>query len=315
MKSIIHKASLFIIVAIIALISCNRDEIFEREQYKAVVALLSDDGFNIFAEELEFSEDGVDGYIAASCGGVKPTTEAIDINIIEDEALLKHYNVSNFDTDADRYAQYLNSSRYDVDSYKITIPAGERNARMHIKLRTEGLSPDTLYLIPFRVETFSAYEFSPRKNTVLYRIYLKNRFASTKDGDGATMYNHRGKRGATNTMMQKKVFPVGRDEVRIMAGIKEFKAEEESISRWSLLIKVEDDGKVIIEPWDKSQFGMKVTQVDGDEDFPNNFTIFDDGYNKYKTFLLRYDYVDPDDGATYQMSEELRVPYNEREDY
>lgn len=315
MKSVIHKFPLFIIIFILVFVSCNRDEIFEREQYKAVVALLSDDGFNIFAEELKFSEDGVDGYIAASCGGVKPTIEDIDINIIEDEGLLEKYNVSNFDTDADRYAQYLSSDRYEINSHKITIPAGERSARMHIKLRTEGLSPDTVYLIPFRVKSFSAYEFSPRKNTVLYRIYLKNQFASTKDGDGATMYNHRGKRGPTNTMMQKKVFPVADNAVRIMAGIKEFKAEEESINKWSLRIEVGEDGKLSIEPWDKSQFGLNITQIDGDEDFPNKFMIEDDGYKKHKTFLLRYDYVDPDDGVSYEMSEELRIPYTEKDEY
>lgn len=306
---------LLVVILVFAMASCNRDEIFEREQYKVVVALLSDDGFNIFAEELKFSEDGVDGYIAASCGGVLPTTEPINISIVEDANLLSSYNVSNFDTDANRYALYLDADRYEVSEHSITIPAGERTGRMKIHMRTAGLSPDSVYFIPFKVNTFSAYEFNPKKNTVLYRLYLKNYYASTKDGDGATVYNHRGKKGMTNTMMQKKVFPSAVNEVRIMAGIKEFQKEEVLIDKWSLRLIVGEDNKVTILPWNTSEFGMKVTQVDGDEDYPNVFRIVNDGYNTYKTFLLRYSYIDPDDGKTYQMSEELRLSFNEKDEY
>ncbi|MDD4591663.1 MAG: DUF4361 domain-containing protein [Parabacteroides sp.] len=306
---------LLISLLVFILSSCDRDEIFNREQYKVVVALLSDDGFNIFPEELPFSEVGVDGYIAASCGGVLPTTEPINISIVEDENLLSSYNVSNFDTDVDRYALYLNPSRYQIEKHSITIAAGERIGRMHILLHTAGLSPDSVYFIPFRVNSFSAYEFNPKKNTVLYRLYLKNKYASTMDGDGATIYNHRGKRGLTNTMMQKKVFPTAHNEVRIMAGIKEFQKDEALIDKWSIRLVMDEDGNVAILPWNVSEYGMKVTQIDGNPDFPNTFRIVNDGYNTYKTFLLRYNYIDPDDGNTYEMSEELRLMFNEKEAY
>lgn len=229
MKYIKYTNLLFVTLLIFILLSCNRDEIFEREQYKPVVALLSDDGFNIFSEELDFSEE-VDGYIAASCGGVLPTTQSIDISIVEDKNLLSSYNNSNFDTDAERYALSMSSDRYVIDKHSITIPAGERTGRMHIRMRTTGLSPDSVYMIPFKVNNFSAYEFNPKKATVLYRLFLKNFYASTKDGDGATIYSQRGKRGFTNTMVQKKVFPVGSNEVRIMAGIKEFEKRKRQLT-------------------------------------------------------------------------------------
>lgn len=294
---------------------CDRDHIFEREQYKVVVALLSDDGFNIFPEELSFSEEFVDGYIAASCGGSLSTTEPINIDIVEDESLLSSYNVSNFDTDADRYALHLNRDRYNIEKQSITIPAGERTGRMHIRLNVAGLSPDSVYVIPFKANSFSAYELNSNKNSVLYRIFLKNKYASTMDGDGATIYNQRGKRGLTNTMVQKKVFPTGVNEVRILAGIKEFQKDEKLINQWSIRLVVDDKNNVTILPWNNSEFGMKVTQIDGDPDFPNTFSIVNDGYNSYKTFLLRYNYIDPDNGNSYEMSEELRFAFNEKEEY
>ena len=55
----INVASVIFLLMII-LLSCNRDEIFEREQYKVVIAMLSDDGFNIFSEEQEFSDELID---------------------------------------------------------------------------------------------------------------------------------------------------------------------------------------------------------------------------------------------------------------
>lgn len=313
MKHINFYQLFLIFVLISIMLSCDRDELFEREQYKVVTALLSEDGFNIFSEELEFSEDGVDGYIAASCGGVLPTTEPINIDIQEDESLLLSYNISNFDTDAQRYALYLSKDRYVIDEHKITIPTGERTGRMHIRIRTAGLSPDSIYMIPFRVNAFSAYEFNAEKNTVLYRLYFKNYYASTMDGDGSTIYNHRGRRGATNTMVQKKVFPVAPNQVRIMAGIKEFQADEALIDKWSIRLTVDEDNRVSIEPWN-TKFGTTITQIDGDAEYPNAFSIVDDGYNTYKTFLLRYDYLDPDDGQTYEMREELRLAFNENEE-
>jgi hypothetical protein len=45
--------------------------------------------------------------------------------------------------------------------------------------------------------------------------------------------------------------------------------------------------------------------VEDDPDFPNIFKIEDDGYRKYNTFLLRYNYKVG--GTTYQMKEELRI--------
>jgi hypothetical protein len=313
MKPIKFIQLLFFFALVSVLLSCNRDEIFEREQYKVVTALLSDDGFNIFSEELKFSDEAVDGYIAASCGGVLPTTEAININIVEDAALLRSYNLSNFDTDATRYSLYLSGDRYEIDKKSITIPAGERTGRMHIRLRTAGLSPDSVYMIPLRVSDFSAYEFNPKKNTILYRLYLKNKYASTKDGEGSTIYSHRGKKGATNTMMNKEVFPVGSNQIRFMAGNKPFEKKEALIQKWSVRVTVNDDNSLTVEPW-STLFGTSITQVDGDEEYPNVFQIVDNGYNTYKTFLLRYDYVDPDDGNTYEMKEELRLAFNEREE-
>ncbi|MDR2956311.1 MAG: DUF4361 domain-containing protein [Prevotella sp.] len=320
MKYIKFINPLFFAILVLAMLSCDRDEIFDREQYKNVVALLSDDGFNIFMEELPFSEDGVDAYIAANCGGSLATTEPIEMKIIEDPSLLNNFNLSSYDTDVQKYANYLAADRYSINNSTITIPAGERSGRMKIEIRTAGLSPDSLYFIPFRVSSFSNYEVNPNKGTVMLQLFLKNYYATTKTTSpgklGYTTYSHRGVKGSTNTMISKSVFPIGANEVRIYAGIKTYQTtdSEKTIRQWSLKLVVGEDNKVTILPWDSSQNGVKVTPVDGDPDYPNIFKIEDTGFKTYKTFLIRYDYVDPDDGNTYAMKEELRLEFDENDE-
>jgi hypothetical protein len=292
--------------------SCDRDEIFEREQYKHVVALLGEGNFNIFAEEHDLGEEVSTGYVAASCGGSLPITEPVTIRLQEAPEVLQRYNTGNYDLDVDRYAHYLSPDRYTVPEHQITIPAGERSGRMKIFIRAGGLSPDSVYFIPFRVVSQSAYETNPVKNTVLYRVYMKNFYATTKS---PVAWQHRGIRSENgvemNTMMQKEVFPVSGNEVRIFAGNAIFEAVETTIIRWAVRLTVADDGRVTVRPWDTSMYGMKVTQIDGDPEYPNVFRITDDGYRTWKTFLLHYEYYSPDDGITYRMKEELRLAYTE----
>lgn len=305
-----------IIVFMIALNACDRDEIFEREQYKHVIALLSDGAFNIFAEEHDPVDGDIDGYtegyIAASCGGSLPTTETVTLDLAEDPDLLWQYNNNNFATESYKYARYLSTDRYEIEDPIIVIPQGERNGRMKIRVRAANLSPDSVYLIPFRVTQCSAYELNANKSTVLYRVYLKNFWASAKS---IPVYSHRGLKmeiGTTNpvnTMITKQVFPVSGNEVRIFTGNKIISEPTmELIERWAMRLSIDADGKVTINPWSKTRFGMKITQVDGDLDYPNVFRLIDNGYGKiYKTFLLCYDYVDPDVGVTYRMKEELKI--------
>ena len=64
-------------------------------------------------------------------------------------------------------------------------------ALLPIKIRPEGLSPDSLYMIPLKLTGVSAYEINPKKSRVLYQIVLENDFASEKDN---TLMSMRGTR-------------------------------------------------------------------------------------------------------------------------
>ena len=314
---------LFTITVVIATLSaCNRDEIFEREQYKHVVSLISEtEGiFNIFSEEHDASAKGdaegyTEGYIAASVGGTLLTTQPITLNLAEDASLLELYNNSNYGAESFQNAHYLSEDRYSINEHIINIPAGERTGSMKIRLRADGLSPDSVYFIPLRVVKCSAYELNIPKSAVLYQIHLKNFWASTAAYN--FQYNHLGIRYeqgsdvAISSMMMKHVHPVSANEVRIFAGIQPFEKRLDRIEEWAMRLTMDDDGNVTITPWGKnSRFALNVTQIDGDEDYPNVFRLIDDGWgNIFKTFLLCYEYVDRSNGVTYRMQEELRIEH------
>jgi hypothetical protein len=283
--------------------SCNEDKLFEGELYKKVFALVSTDDYNIFTvvHDLDFPESV--GYVAASVGGTNPTETDINVTLVQDVELFNNYNKDNFDMDAAKFAHLLSPGKYDIDNYNFTIPAGEKSGRMKIRIRPDGLSPDSVYFISLKVDAFSAYEVNPEKSDILYRVMIRNQYATQET---TTNYSLRGFLNNVQIPGIKPMHPISRNKVRIMAGTIPFQSEIAIINESAILLEIDDDDSVHI----SSYKDMKVEQVDGDPDFPNIFKIERDDYGKqFKTFLLNYKYTV---GSTVnQMKEELRLEYKE----
>jgi hypothetical protein len=309
------KVKYLIILLIVAatVCSCDRDKLFEREQYKKVFALLrsnnfSTNMFNIFAEVHELDSTASQGYLSAVVGGTHPTEKDIKIAIVEDEELFSTYNITNYGEENTQglYARRLPRDMYDVPSYHITIRAGERYGLMDIKVRPNGLSPDSVYFIPFRVDRYSSYELNIDRDAILYRVFIKNFYATNRS---ATYYNLRYKKDGVNGMGTKQVVPVRNNSVRIMAGDLPYAAQSDTLNHGAMVLAVAEDNHVKISAWND----LILFQYDDDPDYPNIFFIYDDGFKKYKTFLLRYDYIY--EGVLYEMKEELRLEYREGINY
>jgi hypothetical protein len=289
---------MMILVFLLGTVSCNEDEIFEREQYKVVFALVSDDDHNIFNVVHDLDETESTGYVSASCGGTNPTDRDISVTLVQDVVPFDQYNKDNFDVETAKFAQYLPSGKFDIDNYNLTIPAGERDGRMAIRVRPAGLSPDSIYLIPIKADSYSAYEINPDKSDVLYRVMIKNKYATQAS---TVNYTLRGTRDGVNVMGVKQMHPIGSNSVRIMAGTDAFQADVNIINNNCIILTIGNDGRISISPFKN----VIVEQVNGDSDFPNIFKIEDDGYNIYKTFLLSYKYTSG--SVVYTMKEELRI--------
>ena len=304
MKNIIINKNILFTIMLVGLLSCDRDEGFEREQYKNVFALISGTD-NVFTRFHDLRENESIGYLSASCGGTNPTQNDIIATIVEDSSLVDNYNKLSFDVEYDKYAHHLSKSKYSINSSQLIIPSGETGATLPINIRPEGLSPDSVYLIPLKVDAHDNYEVNSEKSYVLYRVRIKNFYA--RDSEGTT-YNLIGNQNGVNIFGTKIMHPLGANKVRVMAGAETFKSDIKVLEKLAIVIEVDENNNLKISPYSN----LQVTQVDGDSDYPNIFKIEFDGYRYYKTFLLRYDYTY--NNQTIQISEEMRYNFNPKDE-
>jgi len=290
-------------------VSCNRDEVFEKEQYKNVFALVSgSDNISAWVHDLRKTES--DGYVAASLGGTNKSTKDITVRLVEDSRLIDEYNMTAFDVNTDKYNKYLAASKYSVSDYSMTIRAGEVKSAIPVRVKPEGLSPDSSYMIAFKVDTYSSYEVNPDKDYVLYQVRTRNWWAS-HGGSSYTMRGTKGQVGSTanplNVFGTKRVFPLSGTSVRILAGNMLNDNNDVWIyNRYSIVVTIGDDDRVSITPYKT----LDVEQIDGDEVFSIIAFLEDDGFKTYKTMLLSYTYRDSN-GIIYHVKEELRLEFRE----
>lgn len=286
------------------LTSCDQDKIYEKEQYKNVFAFVSDSD-NIYEDYFDLSDAESVGYVSFSMGGSNDITEDVNISVKEDLSVLDNYNIRNYDMNISDYSLPMPESKYDVESLSCTIPAGEVKATMPIRIRPVGLSPDSTYFIPFRVDSYDRYEVNPEKSTLLFRVRIKNYWAKD-EGTSYTLTGLRKESGSAEVSVPgvKTMHPISGNEVRVMAGTELFEQTKEVLNKGAIVLEVEEDNSVSVHPYRD----IEVTQIDGDEEYPNIFKIVDDGFKTYKTFLIHYRYRF--DGKEYEMKEELRLEFN-----
>ena len=302
------KPAMTLVLLLCATISCNRDEVFEREQYKHVFALVSGtDNISVWEHDLRMPESV--GFVTISMGGSNPTDRDATVTLAEAPRLIDAYNLVAFDLNTSRYLQPLASRRYTIDSYQMTIPAGEPKAYIPVRIRPQGLSPDSAYLIALKVDTYNTFEVNPEKDFVLYQVQTKNWWATYR----GSVYSQRGTMeeagtdGETQVFGTKRLFPLTETSVRALAGDElNDNADLAIFRRYSMILNIGNDNKVQIEPYGS----LQITQIDNDAIFGNIVMLENDGFRTYKTFLLHYQYT-ASDGKTYNVKEELRLDYRE----
>ena len=318
---------IFVAVFFIGAASCDRDEVFEREQYKNVFAIVSGDD-NVYRVVHDYRMPNSTGYISASLGGSRFCDKDIVITMVEDAEVLENYNISLYQEDRDRYAEALKPEKYFFNGYTMTIRAGEANASLPVTVIPEGLSPDSVFYIALRVDTYNAGELNMEKGTILYEVRVKNWWCTYS----GTTYVSRGLRYEagtvpTNLYVNKSLYPLGPATIRLMAGSERERdaSNNSNYNSFAMKLQISDnssnytvDGAVKSgSPVTISPYGtLDVRQVnlgdpDYDPDYPNiAIDTDDDGYRIYKTFLLQYRYTDSSNREV-RIAEEVRFEYIE----
>src|SRR5690606_8989781 len=265
--------------------SCDDNALFEKEMYKNEIALISGESHNIFQEIVHLTgEDEIIAYVAASAGGTHATEKDLVVYLLEDGEPLLKYHRSSFDVDESLYAKALSADRYEMEDPRLIVKAGERTGRAMIKLRPNGLSPDSTYFIGFKGIGADGVELNPKKNTMLYQVLIKNDYASQADN---IFYSMTGMVDGMVTAANKRLFPLTHNSVRMIAGNETFASTEAALARTSLILEVDEYNKVTIKPYKD----LQVLQLNNDPLYPNIFRVEEAFGMRTNVFLLSYEYT------------------------
>lgn len=286
MKSLINKILACLVVS--CFVACNDTDIFNKELYKKVVYVLSYEN-QAYPVVHSLNEPESIGYLTVYAGGSTSIDQDVVVTFEHDDELLLKYNLSNYDLDTSKYAVELDASRYSLESYTTTLKKGAQDAYslLPIKIRPEGLSPDSIYLIPLKIKNVSNYELNPERSNVLYRVVLENDYAEQKN---ATYYFMKGERKTEGQEMSvkiagnKKVKPLTKNRIRVFAALENGnnKDELDLINKYSMILQVNSDQSVSIFPYKEDL--IQVEQLGGSAD---NKYLFEYGF---KRFYIHYKY-------------------------
>lgn len=265
------------------LAACEGNEIFEKEQYKKVIYVLSDTDLT-FGSSHTLNTPVSTGYITIYAGGTQPIDHDISVTLEKDTTLLEKYNLSNFDLDRAKYAKLLDPSRYTIKNYTVLLKAGAEDpyTKLPIEVRTEGLSPDSTYLIPLRIVDDPGIEINKEKNQVLYRVYIENDFTSQKRPTvlfmRGTQIGERDTGKPRQMSANKSLYPLTKRTVRVNAGLENSanRADENQINRAGLIMEIQEEkaltihgeeyNPIILRPYKEAFIQVEQTSATNDED-------------------------------------------------
>lgn len=291
---------------------CDDFNVVEKEQYKQVFAFVSD--ADHFSDKMvSFDSLETTGYISISVGGTKPTDRDIHINIAEDVNVLKDYNAQTYDVNIEKYAHLLPSYNYTIGSLQCTVKAGDIRGDVPITIRPANLSPDTTYIVPFRISSYDYGEANPGRNYLLYRIRTRNKWCK---GDGTSSYTMTTSRRVVgdstwiNMPGSKVLYPIAKNIVRTMAANEDFSSNKHNLDTYGIYITIGDDNKLTLTPCRDLEL-EQIMPNDScyDAEYPNTYSLDNSGYVSYHTFLLHYRYKS--NGEWYEIKEELRMQNTE----
>lgn len=293
------KLSLKIFIACIVVFGfsgCNTDSIYQEEQYKTLVYLLSGSD-NVFATSYTLNEDEPVRYVSIGCGGSNSNEQDITVTLEPYTEMLDKYNSLNYDYQSE-YAKLLPADRYEIESYSVTLPAKSNYhyARLPIKVRPLGLSPDSLYFIPLRIKSVSRYDVNEEKRDVLFRVAIENDYAEQLV---PTYYVKSGSMTNPITVLSgtKLVQPLEKDKVRMFVGNEIYGSTTtvEDIERLSIVVQINEDNSLTITPYGS----MEVEMLDNVNGYNRYVPDLVQGTSKQRVFYLNYRFRLKQSNGTY----------------
>lgn len=342
-------------------IGCEQFD-FNKEQYKNVVYLLSDnDEFNIYDRaiaDLNTEQDTV--FITVGVSGSVGTPEDIPVELtpyfipnrvdatifetLDKDRLFYQYNKSRFDIDFKNWTNFLPENNYsflpeNMDGtgtpgtvkLKATIPAGETKVSIPVIVKNlTSLSPDSLYLLDYKLTGAGSTEVNTNKQDILIPVYWKNNWTNSRKPLSYDMFGEQ-LQWRVNTKVPVAnservitgspiMYPLSKNEIRLAAGIESTDAtstrtRRQQIDDNSIVIIVNSDNTLDFRPYKNIKVEKVLdTDIFYDVNHTNRYYTEEktttSGIPKYyKTFALHYRYRTPTESAFFWKYCKLTLRY------
>lgn len=186
--NIISRGWLFAagMMALMVLTACET-QFYDEEQYRKEIYIVSGDD-NIFGQEYSYGQESV-GYLSIYAGGTTAIDTDVEVELELYPEALRTYNQRIFGENYADYARMLEPEDYTIESMKVTLSKDNPDpyVQFPIKVNINNIEDDNAYYIPLRIKSVSNYMISPTRRNVLFRIYKKNDYATTKGNSYYTM--------------------------------------------------------------------------------------------------------------------------------
>ena len=311
------KKNIIILLISSALVSlfyaCDDTEIFDKEMYKNLIYIVSDEK-GIFP--LECNMDTNDSIVSFSiaCGGSKHFPEDVTVSFAHDSTLFNRYNYTNFDIDSSKYIQHLSADKFRIPSYSTVLrkDADVSYSAVPIIIHPEdlyGLSPDSMYVIDLKISNISNYELNEDKRSVLCRVYFENKYARMKKqvNYSSKLYLEKEGESEKSYSVVKNPLPLTKNSVRVYVGTTALPAETKDfnpkfVNRHSVRITINNDNSLNISAYDETNEWLEVEMLtpSGDDPLFRYTNEYEEGYDQLTglpAFKMYYKYrIKKDDG-------------------
>jgi hypothetical protein len=275
--------------------------------YEKIVYILTKEDNKVFSEIHSLDGEYSLGHISILVSGSNPIDAPISVTLEYDNAAMEAYNEKMFGVETEKFIDPLNPAFYEIASMTVNIDPSltPPHALLPIKVKPEGLSPDSTYFIPLKVKSTSSDSINANHNSVLYQVYIKNQYADQKE---RTIYSMRGEKteeGKTPyaILTNKTVLPLTKNKIRTTIDQVTFEANTDVINKSCMVIEINPDYTLDITPFNPDYLDIQL--------------VSKDGYNQYRAdvagayrFYLSYRYRTRSSataswGAWYTISENL----------
>lgn len=259
---------------------------FNKEQYKNVVYLLSDnDEFNMYNRAVSDLNNDVDTlFITVGVSGSIGTPNDIQVELTPNidsmnvDRLYYQYNKSRYDITYENWTNFLPQKNYSFlpenivgtgtsgqVKLKATIPAGASKVNIPLLVNNlKDLSPDSIYFLDYKLTQASGVEINPDKEDLLIPVYWKNNWTNTKNPISYDMFGDQlqWRQGTLVPVINSErvitgspiLYPLSKNEIRMAAGIESIdktatRTRLQQIQDNSIVISVNADNTVDIRPY------------------------------------------------------------------